>query len=432
MKNFFLGILLLAAINCFSQGEKYIPVNLSTVLKLAGANNLTIRQYELQYQLGLAEVDKAKEWYLPTIFVGPSLHYLKGGTISTTGQLLNDVTQRELWLGGWITGQWDFKTGIYNVLASKQHSEALKYLSQAQRNQVIQQAVSNYYDLLTAQLNYSILTNLLKQSDTLTAQIKVQLDAGIGYQSEYLLAKSNYDHILVQLGDIKVEMAHKSDALLNMLNIDSNVTLVSSDTALVALNIMGNMLDTSGMPYSQYVQNRPEYKSIEAELKGIEEKKKSVTVGMLMPSIIISSPDAMLGAFGSPFYNSYRLDGAIGWNIPLGHFIYNGDVKIYNDNILIEQNSMQQFSNTVHQQINDSRSEIVLYMGQMNIAKQALKESAEALKQSIEREKLGTVRPTEVFQTERFYVQAQQDYLRTISNYNKAQYQLFVATGNNL
>lgn len=425
-------ILLLITVSYFATGDRYIPINLNTVLKLAGANNLTIKQYELEYQLGLAQLEKAREWYLPNLFIGPTFHYLKGATIQTTGDLLPDVTQKELWLGGWITGEWDFKSGIYGVLAQKQHNEALKFETVAQRNNVILQAVNDYYDLLTSQLNFTLLTNLLRQADTLAFQIKVQVDAGLRYQSEYLLAKSSYDHIVVQLTDAKVEMRQKSDALLNILNIDTNALLLSTDTAIIPVAIAKNIIDTSMSSTSQYLQNRPEFQGMVEELKSIETQKKSYTVGMLMPSLVISSPDAMLGAFSPPYYSTYHLDGAFGWDIPLGLLIYKGEIKIYNSQIQLEQNTMAQFGNTVHQQVEDAQSQIILYNGEMNISRQALKESGDALTQSIERELLGTVRPFEVFQSEQFYVQAQTDYFKTIGNYNKAQYALYVAEGNNL
>src|SRR5580698_5991539 len=113
---------------------KKIPVNLSAILKLAGANNLTIKQYEFQYELSLAQIDKAKEWFLPTISVGPTMHYLSGAVMQTNGSILNDATQKELWLGGGIVGTLDFKNGIYNVMAKKQQNAAVKFDNQAQRN----------------------------------------------------------------------------------------------------------------------------------------------------------------------------------------------------------------------------------------------------------------------------------------------------------
>ncbi len=410
--------------------SKKIPINLTSILKLAGANNLTIKQYDLQYQLSLAQIDKAKEWYLPTISAGPTMHYLSGATIQTTGALINDVTQKELWLGGGIAGEWDFGNGIYNVIAKKQQSVALKFENQAQRNNVILGAISDYYDLMVAQFNYNQLLNLLSQSDTLTAQIKVQVDAGIRYQSEYLLAQSNYNHIRFELTDAQVQMRKKSDALMNILDIDTNAIFISSDTEIAPVEIVKEIVDT-GMA-NQYVQDRPEYKSMQAELNSIESEKKTTTIGLLMPKLAVGMPDAMLGTFGSPYYNSYRLDAGLLWNIPLGRIIYKGDLKSYNAEIGMEQNNMQQFGNEVRQQVADAKAQIQLALQQIKYSKLSLVQAAKALAQSIEREKLGTVLPFEIFQSEQFYFQSEEDYLAAVSNYNKAQYQLFVAMGNNL
>ncbi len=412
------------------QQSKKISINLPAILKLAGVNNLTIKQYELQYELSLAQIDKAKEWFLPTISVGPTMHYLNGATIQTNGALLNDVTQKELWLGGGIVGELDFKNGIYTVMAKKSRALGIKFESQAQRNNVILEAISDYYDLLVAQFNYTQLLDLLNQSDTLTDQIKVQVDAGIRYQSEYLLAQSNYNHIHFELTDAEVQMHKKSDALLSILNIDTPALLISSDTGIAPMTIINGAADTGLV--SQYIQNRPEYKSMLAELNSIQAEKKSTTVGLLLPKLEVATPDALLGTFGEPYYNSYRLDAGLLWDIPIGRIIYKGDLKTYNAEIGMEQNNMQQFGNIVHQQIADAKAQIELSAEQIKFSQQSLLQSNRALTQSIEREKLGTVLPLEVFQSEQFYVQAENDYLKAVSDYNKAQYQLYVALGNNL
>src|SRR5579863_3466727 len=109
------------------QANKKMAVNLPVILKLAGANNLTIKQYELQYQLSAAQIDKAREWWLPTIQLGPTMHYLNGAAMQTSGSVLSDVTQRELWLGGGVVGALNFNDGIFNVMAKKQQSVAVKF-----------------------------------------------------------------------------------------------------------------------------------------------------------------------------------------------------------------------------------------------------------------------------------------------------------------
>ncbi len=425
---------LFPAITSYSQTEiqpnKKIAVNLPTILKLAGANNLTIKQYQLEYTLSLAQIDKAKEWFLPTIMAGPTMHYLSGAAMQTSGSVLPDVTQRELWLGGGIRASVNFNTGIFDVMTQKQQSAAIKFESQAQRNSIILDAIADYYDLMVAQFTYAQLVNLNTQADTLTNQIRVQVEAGIRYQSEYLLAQTNAGHIKFKLTDAEVQLQKKSDALLSILNIDTNATLVSSDTGIIPMEVISGRADTGLM--SRYVQNRPEYKSIQAQLNSIEAEKKTTTVGLLLPKLEVGTPDALLGTFGEPYYNTYSLDAGLLWSIPIGRIIYKGDLKTYNAEINIEQNTMQQFSNVVQQQVADARAEIRLSSEQMNFSRQSLAQANTALTQSIERERLGTVLPFEVFQSEEFYVQAEEDYLTAVSNYNKAQYQLYVAMGNNL
>lgn len=427
-------LLLVMSISCYSQQDikasKKIAVSLPAVLKLAGANNLTIKQYELQYQLSLAEIEKAKEWFLPTIQLGPQIHYLNGAAMQTTGAILPDVTQRELWLGGGFAGTLDFNKGIFDMQAKKQESAAVKFESQAQRNNVILEAIADYYDLVVAQFDYQQLYNLSMQADTLTTQIKLQVDAGLRYQSEYLLAQTNANHIRVQLAGAVVQMQQKSDALLNILNIDTAAMLISSDTGIAPIQVV--QINANNDSVAGYIQNRPEYKSMQAELNSIEAQRKTTTVGLLLPKLVVGTPDALLGDFGAPYYNTYTLDAGLLWSIPIGRVVYKGDVKTYNAEINMEQNNMQQFGNEVQQQVADARVQINLSMQQMNISRQSLSQANMALNQSIEREKLGTVLPFEVFQSEQFYVQAEDDYLKAVSDYNKAEYQLYVAMGNNL
>jgi len=415
------------------QFGKEIPVNLPTILKLAGAKNLTIKQYDLVYQRSLAAIDKADEWYLPTLYIGPEVHYLNGAVMNTNGSILDNITQKEMWLGGGFNAEWDFSNGIYNVRAKKQQSEAIKDEGQAQRNAVILKAIAVYYDLVTAQFRYNQFNSLLTQADTITKQIKVQVDAGLRYQSEYLLAQSNYSHIQIELASARIEMLQQSNALLSLLNIDTNAMFVSADTGVAVLQLMNNISDTSMTAYSQYLANRPEYKSMQAEMNVTEEEKKTTTVGMLMPKLFLGSlPDGELGSFGAPYNGTFRLDGGLLWSIPLGRLIYKGDLKIYNDDLLIQQNGLDQLTNRVHFEVDNARAQIMVAMQQIKIAGTALQQSKNALSQSIQREALGTVKPFEVFQSEQFYVQAELDYLNAVSSYNKAQYQMYVAIGNNL
>lgn len=67
---------------------------------------------------------------------------------------------------------------------------------------------------------------------------------------------------------------------------------------------------------------------------------------------------------------------------------------------------------------------------QITIAKQGVMDAEESLKLNQSRLKHGMGLPLEVLQAETAFIQARKDYISSITDYNKAQYTLFVSAGN--
>jgi outer membrane protein TolC len=138
------------------------------------------------------------------------------------------------------------------------------------------------------------------------------------------------------------------------------------------------------------------------------------------------------GAYHAALYNTYQFNASLLWNLPLGRLTYKGDIKQWNAQISLQQNKVAQFKNQYQQEIATATAQVQIANEQIIIAKEAVQSASEALYQSTERQKLGTAKPFEVFQVQQYYLQAQLDYINVVSEYNKAQYSLFVASGNNL
>ena len=97
---------------------------------------------------------------------------------------------------------WDFGEGVYNAKAAALRAEATRYMSKAERNQTLLAVIDAYYGLLTAQLSHAAYRQLAAQADTIARQLGVQVEAGLRYQSELLLAQSNHSNriLLCSLG----------------------------------------------------------------------------------------------------------------------------------------------------------------------------------------------------------------------------------------
>ncbi|OGU41748.1 MAG: hypothetical protein A2X61_00375 [Ignavibacteria bacterium GWB2_35_12] len=429
MKNNFRNIvvsLLLVLATFTARAQQNFPVNLETVLKLASANNLTIQEYKLKEQQALAEQSKAKEWWLPDIYTGASTHFLNGNAMNTDGTIFTGVNRDILWAGLGIFAEIDFKNGFYQTLAAKQKSQAANYFSVAEKNKVILNAVQIYFDLQAEQLKCLFLQGLVIQADTLSQQIKIKVDAGLLYQSDYLMSQSNYNHLKISMLQAKMEWQKKSTELTNLLNLENSISLVSADTTLIPVSFTVQQPDINGF------EKRQEYLALNSELQSFQALRNSTNQGLLLPKLRLGFDNGVFGAYTNPVSNTYQINASLIWTLPLGRLFYKGDLKKYDAQIFIQQNKIEQFKSQYQKEISIAVSKIHIINEQISFAKDALQTSSEALSQSIERQILGTAKPYEVFQAQQFYIEAKIEYIKTISEYNKAQFELMVAMGNEL
>ena len=422
--------------------QNTISVNLEKILELAGADNLTIKEYKERQELSLAEFTKAKEWWLPEIYTGVQTQQLSGAAMNSDGRFFLDVNRQNLWTGAGINAKWDFAEGIYNAKSANLKNQANKYKTQAERNQQLLQIIYAYYELMTAQLNYNAYQNLVIQSDSIAQQIQIQLESGLIYESELLLAKSNKNHLKIEMFNAKKGHNNASAALKKLLNIKQNIKIVITDDLLLPLDYTAELETFTDSIYL----NHPEIKANELQFQALKMERKKYTTGLLIPELSIGTYGSYFGRISgnvSPMfpdqypetqqlYPTGALNVSLMWKIPLGALTYQGDKKVYDSKMRLNEIKTKQFKAQISEEIANAKSDLKIAKDQIEIAKEALDFTTKALSQSIERQKIGTAKPFEVFQAQQFFLQAQLDYLEAVSDFNKAQYALKVAKGENL
>ncbi len=429
--------------NCqLIKAQDTIPINLEAVLTLGGAANLTIKEYKERQELSLAELTKAKEWWLPEIYAGAQTHQLWGAAMNADGRFFLDVDRQNLWSGLGLNANWDFGDGIYNAKSANLRNQASQYLTQAERNQQLLEMISAYYQLMTAQLNYNAYQDLVSQSDSIVQQIQIQVESGLLYESELLLAKSNKNHLQVEMLNAKKAYNNASAKLKKLLNMEQNIKLVSTDESLLPLDFTAELESVTDSDYL----NRPEIKAHKLQFQALKVERKKYTTGLLIPELNIGTYGSYFGRINgnvSPMfpdqypetqqlYPTNALNVSVMWKIPLGALTYQGDKKSFDSKMRLNKIEAEQFKVQINEEVANAKSDLLLGRQQIETAKEALNFTTEALDQSIERQKIGTAKPFEVFQAQQFFLQAQLDYLKAVSAYNKAQYALKVAQGETL
>lgn len=423
--------------------QEVMMIDLETVLQLSDANNLTIKQYQQQEKLAYAQLVRTREWWLPELAAGLQTQQLWGAVMNGNGNFFLDVNRDNLWSGLGVNATWDFGEEIFKTKARKLQAEAAQYQSQHQRNMAILQIIDEYYDLVGAQLAYQAYQVLVHYSDTLVQQMEIQVDAGLRPQSEFLLAKSNHYHIRVQMLEAKSVYQVKSARVVKLLNLDPAKQLVSLDTLLLPLQLM----DTDEpLNFEINYQQLPEFKKSELELSALVEEKKAVVTGLLIPELRVDGYLSYFGALASPvtailpgpgdeinqLYPTKAFNLSLMWQIPLGSLTSGGDRKIYDAKIGIQQNQLQQIKAQANEQMLASSIALANNREQMEIADEGSAYAAEALRQSMQRQALGTIKPFEVLRAQEILIKSLLDYLDAVASYNKSQYALFVAKGGDL
>ncbi len=430
-KTMVLAVILFAGFSGLAKAQDNAQaVNLETVLKLGGANNLTIQEYKQRQKLALANLAKAKEWWLPDIFAGATIHQLWGNAMNSDGKIFTNVDRQSFWGGTGLNATLDFGDGIFKARAAKLKVKASEYLTQAEKNKALLNIIETYYDFLAAQLHYNAYEQLVAEADDLASQIAAQVDAGLRFESELLLAKSNSNHMRVEMLNARTRYYNRSATLVKLLNLDPGMKLVAAETVLAPIElIITQSMDGS---FDSAYQSRPELKSMELTLQSLYEEKKTTTTGLLLPELSVNAKGSYFGDVFSPLDATAEFNGALLWKVPLGRLTYGGELKQYNARIALQKIQMKQAIAQVNEEVISAREQILAAKEQTEVALEGSRLGEQALEQSIARQQLGTVRPFEILQAMEIYIKSRLDHLKAASTYNKAQYKLFVAMGNDL
>jgi len=424
----YICIVLLLALTSEAYGQTLIPINAKTVLQLAGANNLTIKEYELRYRQAYADQVKAGEWWLPTLRAGFNTHYLNGAAMNTDAVILTKLNQNFLYSSFGFSAEVDFNKGRYEYLAAMQLTQASAYASIAERNQAILSAITTYYDMQAAQIGFEFLNQLAQQADTLKQQVEIQVDAGLKYQSEYLLASSNAVHYRIEALKEKETWQKQAVSLATLLNLSGNPQLFSTDTVIIQPTESPATYPMAANAYA----SRPEYKSQSAELNSYEIIRKISSNGFMLPKLTIGTDDGLFGAFKYPLYNTYQLNASVIWTLPLGRLFKHGELQRQDARIAVQRNKMDEFKNRAFNETQKAILQIQFAYQQSKAAGSALKMAADALLQSLQRQQLGTAKAFEVLQAQQIYLQIRLDAIKSTTAYNQGLYMYTVASGRNL
>ncbi len=173
-----------------------IPIDLATVLSLAGIQNpeLLIAQTRVSEAVAIRQLAAAQ--FLPTINLGTNFDSHTGVLQQSSGNILK-VQRQALYFGAGANAiaagtvnipgvVWNFNASeaIYNTLITKQVVSQRQFESEAARNQILLDVVTSYLDLLEANGERTIRLSIRERSAEVARTTAAFAKAGQGREAD--------------------------------------------------------------------------------------------------------------------------------------------------------------------------------------------------------------------------------------------------------
>src|SRR5437588_2260345 len=200
-------------------------VDLATVVKVARARNLDIRQAIERTRAAKGRYESNVEAVVPVIAPSVAYQHLEGVNQNANGTLavanFNDFLPA-------ISIQWILNPGrvVYDIVASKRRMEASEHQEESVALETTRLAVIQYYDLVLAQARLSVARQAVGEAEELLRLTRSRVEAGTGLPADELRARADLAARQQDLALALNGFYQASVSLTLTLHLDPLVTLV--------------------------------------------------------------------------------------------------------------------------------------------------------------------------------------------------------------
>lgn len=432
-------------------------IDLASALKLAGVENPEILLARARVAESVALRQFAYAQALPTFNAGTNFDSHTGVLQQSSGNILN-VNRGSLYLGmganAIAAGTVNIPGLVYNLnvsaalfggLVASQRVAVAAADSIAVRNQILLRVASAYVELLRAEGALSIAVANRSEAREIARITRAYAKTGKGRQADANRALSELQRRNNQILDAQNQVMTASAALAALLNLDPSIRLHAIEGWVVPTPLVP---DPAPLPdlIAIGVQQRPELASRQAAIRAAFLELRGFKVLPFSPNVImgystgtfgggsnlVSRPGGFNGVQESRFDQfapREDVDVIAYWtlqNAGLGNWalIRGAQARLSAENYrwLIELNR-------VRSEVAIAYARTHARFAEIGISAQAKRSSQEGFVEDLTRIRGGGGLPIEVLDSLRLLGDSRYDLLDSISAYNRAQFELYVALG---
>ncbi len=403
------------------------PVDLPTVLRLAGAQNLEIQMARERLREAEAQRSSALERFFPWIAPGVSYHRRDGVAQAVPEGTISDAHFQSYSPGVTLAAQLDIGDAWYQSLAAKQLVRASSHGLEAQRQETLLEAAQLYFDLTRSKALVEVAADALQTSEAYRRQLHQAVGAGIAFKGDELRVQTQTKNYEILLRRAREQLKVSAVELARVLHLDPTIELVPQDTGLASLTLVETNA-TAARLIDQALVSRPELKQGDALLAAAREGHNGAVYGPLIPSLTAQAFGGGLGGGpdGGPTHFGAEGDYLVGlsWRIGPGGLFDPGRVRTHQARVAQAELSEAKLRDDISSQVVTALARVQSLCDQIELGQGKLAAATETLRVTYERKQYGVGIVLEDLQAQQDLERARADYLNSIAEFNKAEYQL--------
>lgn len=419
-------LFLLLSLTAGHVSSEEFAVDLPTVLRLAGANNLTIQMAREKAEEARARQTEARGLWLPTLGIGSRLQAIDGFTQATGGAFV-DVDKQFVQPGVYVS--LDLRPGevLYASLQARQRADAAAAWSEAESRHIRYESVQAYYELLLADAEVRLFDETLSLYDDFLNQMEKRVKAGLGYKVDVLRVKTELSREKFRALEARQRLRLASVQLANLLMLETDLILVPSEE-LLPMTLIESLKDEAHYQ-AHALLHRPELRAGSLERDAAQSERKAAAYAALFPHLEV---DAFGGRFGQDHGSlGSRRDVRVylGWEIGPGGLFSPGRKRGAESRLRLAEIAQSQIERSIMAEVSAAYESLLASTLQMALSQETVKHAEESLRLNSGRHKMGIAQPLEVIQAEDAFLASRLSALRSVAKYNVGQYRLQVASG---
>lgn len=427
--------------------EEELPIDLTTALRLAEAENPLIAEARQRIGELVAQQQRAMVLLLPSLNLGMNLHMHAGNLQRSTGQIL-PVNSTSLYFGG---GAGAVATGpplvpavdivshltdaIFEPLAARRRVEASRRDAAATANAILLEVSELFFDLLAAEAETRARRESALEEAEVARLTRAYAEAGQGRYADAERAATELRMIELQLRQAEEAAAVGSARLSHRLHLDQTVRVRPIAPEVEMITLVDPLVPLPAL-IETALRGRPEIEARAAEVEAAEIRHKQEIYRPFLPTIFIAFSGGAFG--GGSNYAPPQLSGFAGRaDFDVGAFWTVRNLGL--GNLAAQKRREAQTGEAIAARqlaVSQARTEVGAAFAdaaaarrRVALATDQLLSARDGFRQDLLRIRNTVGRPIEVVDSLKLLNDARVDRIRAVTDYNKAEFRLFVALG---